>query len=135
MAAIVLGRVLYPAQYQDALNRRVQWQRTLKEIFKKVDFIALPTLQGLPPPIPRVGKIALLEARMLILQNTVAVNLAGNPALAMPVPITDKKVPVTSLQLIGPRLSEAKLLNVGRLIESRQPERIRQIAPSNSAQP
>jgi amidase len=53
----------------------------------------------------------------------------------MPVPITDKNVPVTSLQLVGPRLSEAKLLNVGRLIESSQPKRIRQIAPSNSAQP
>ena len=54
---------------------------------------------------------------MLILQNTVAVNLAGNPALAVPVPVDDKNVPLTSLQLVGRPLSEAELLNAGRLIE------------------
>jgi Asp-tRNA(Asn)/Glu-tRNA(Gln) amidotransferase A subunit family amidase len=46
------------------------------------------------------------------------VNLAGNPALAIPIPMNDKAVSVTSLQLIGPRLSEAELLNAGRLIET-----------------
>jgi amidase len=35
----------------------------------------------------------------------------------MPVPIRDARVPVTSLQLVGPRLGEAELLNVGRLVE------------------
>jgi Asp-tRNA(Asn)/Glu-tRNA(Gln) amidotransferase A subunit family amidase len=112
---------LYPAQYRGALQRRAHWQHTLNQIFKKVDFIALPTLQGLPPPIPAVGKIALLEARVLIMQNTVAVNYAGNPALAVPIPIKDQIVPVTSLQLVGPRMSEAGLLNVGRLIEAEHP--------------
>jgi amidase len=118
MGVIVLGRVLYPAQYRGALQRRAQWQRALQQIFKKVDFIALPTLQGLPPTIPYVGNIALLEARMLIMQNTVAVNLAGNPALAVPIPLRNKSMPVTSLQLVGPRLSEAALLNAGRLVEA-----------------
>jgi Asp-tRNA(Asn)/Glu-tRNA(Gln) amidotransferase A subunit family amidase len=55
---------------------------------------------------------------MLKLQNTVPVNFAGNPALAMPIPLHDEEVPVTSLQLIGPRLSEAQLLNAGRLLEA-----------------
>jgi hypothetical protein len=32
----------------------------------------------------------------------------------------DKTVPVTSLQLVGPRLSEAALLNAGRLIEAKR---------------
>jgi len=45
------------------------------------------------------------------------VNFAGNPALAIPIPVNDKRIPVTSLQLVGPRLSEAELLNAGRLIE------------------
>jgi amidase len=52
------------------------------------------------------------------LQNTVAVNFAGNPALAVPVPLHRAKAPVTSLQLIGPRLAEADLLNAGRLVEN-----------------
>ena len=57
---------------------------------------------------------------MLDLQNTVAVNFAGNPALALPIPLhdTQTEVAVTSLQLIGPRLSEAQLLNAGRLVEA-----------------
>ena len=105
-------------RYRAALNRRAQWERDLRQIFKKVDFIALPTLQILPPRIPSIGRIALLEARVLVAQNTVAVNFAGNPALAIPIPVADKSIPVTSLQLIGPRLSEAALLNAGRLIEA-----------------
>jgi Asp-tRNA(Asn)/Glu-tRNA(Gln) amidotransferase A subunit family amidase len=81
---------------------------------------------------------------MLQLQNTVAVNFAGNPAVALPIPLHhevkvavkraqspagasrdsldcqmhDASVAVTSLQLIGPRLSEAQLLNAGRLVEA-----------------
>jgi len=48
------------------------------------------------------------------------VNFAGNPALALPIPVKDKRVPLTSLQLIGRPFDEAGLLNVGRLIESSQ---------------
>jgi amidase len=116
-AALAVGRVLYLTEYQNALRRRPVWQRTLHQLFRKVDFIALPTLQTLPPRIPVFSKIPIVEALLLDRQNTVAVNLAGNPALAMPVPVNDKRVPVTSLQLVGPPLSEAKLLNAGRLIE------------------
>jgi amidase len=116
-AAILLGRLLYPIQYRAALRRRAEWQHALHHVFQKVDFIALPTLQVIPPRIPTIGGIALLEAQVLSLQNTVAVNFAGNPALAVPVPLVRDHFPVTSLQLVGPRLSEAELLNAGRLIE------------------
>jgi Asp-tRNA(Asn)/Glu-tRNA(Gln) amidotransferase A subunit family amidase len=44
-----------------------------------VDFIALPTVQTPPRPIPLNLRIGLLEALMLERQNTVAVNFAGNP--------------------------------------------------------
>ena len=116
-AAILLGRLLYPGQYHSALHRRAEWEHALNEVFKKVDFIALPTLQVRPPAIPWFGKIALLEARVLNLQNTVAVNFAGNPALAVPVPLRRESFPVTSLQLVGPKFSEAELLNAGRFVE------------------
>jgi amidase len=130
-AVILLGRLLYPAQYQTALHRLREWRHALHKIFKKVDFIALPTLQVMPPRIPIIGKIALLEARILKMQNTAAVNFAGNPALAIPIPIEHERIPVTSLQLVGPRLSEAELLNAGRLIEA---ERSRPDRPINSGE-
>jgi amidase len=139
-AIMVLGEFDYTTNYRNALQRRAAWQHALRQVFKKVDFIALPTLQTLPPKIPLVGKtalleaqIALFEAQMLGLQNTVAVNFAGNPALAIPIPVNDKAVPFTSLQLVGPRLSEAQLLNAGRLIEARYPQLDRRVTPAKSA--
>jgi len=116
-SAIRLGRIAYRTSYDEAVARQANWQNTLIEIFKKVDFIALPTVQAPPKPIP-MFRIGIMEARMLDLQNTVAVNLAGNPALALPIPLHDADVAVTSLQLVGPRLGEAQLLNAGRLVEA-----------------
>ena len=116
-SVIRLGQITYTAAYRGALARQRAWQQTLSNVFEKVDFIALPTLQSSPPSIPLNLRIGILEAQMLNIMNTVAVNFAGNPALAMPVPVRGEKIPVTSLQLIGPRLSEAELLNAGRLVE------------------
>ena len=115
---ILTGQVTYTTNYRAALKRRAAWQQTLAGVFEKVDFIALPTLQKSPPEMPLLNlRIGILEALVLQIQNTVAVNFAGNPALAMPVPVKNQKIPVTSLQLIGPNLSEASLLNAGRLVE------------------
>ena len=117
-AGILLGELEYKNNYRAAKLARSEWQHTLRQVFKKVDFIAVPTLQKLPPRIPFFGRSAAFEALVLDIQNTEAVNFAGNPALAIPIPVEAKDVRVTSLQLIGPRLSEADLLNAGRLIES-----------------
>ncbi len=114
---ILVGRLAAGKKYEEAVARQRVWQNALRSVFAKVDFIALPTMQSTPPILPPVLEIGLLEARMLVLQNTVAVNFAGNPALALPVPLGKASVPVTSLQLIGPRQQEAGLLNAGRLVE------------------
>jgi amidase len=116
-AAIALGQIEFTTNYKAALSREATWRRTLRQLFTHVDFIALPTLKKLPPRIPIIGGTPVFEALVLGLENTAAVNYAGNPALAMPVPIDDREVPVTSLQLIGPRLSEAQLLSAGHLVE------------------
>jgi amidase len=117
-AAILAGRISYPILYRGALARRAEWQHALAQVFEKVDFIALPTLQSAPPSIPADLKIGLLEVFVLDFQNTVAANFAGNPALAVPIPMHHDKVHLTSLQLIGPQRSEAELLNAGRLVEA-----------------
>ncbi len=112
------GELALATGYRGALTRQDEWRETLNDVFRKVDFIALPTLQTTPPGIPPDLKIGLIEGLMLEVQNTVAVNFAGDPALAVPIPIKNADVPVTSLQLIGPRLHEAQLLNAGRLVEA-----------------
>jgi amidase len=114
---IQFGQLTYTTGYRNALARRSAWQRTLSKVFEKVDLIALPTLQKTPPEKPLLNlRIGIMEAHLLQVQNTVAVNFAGNPALAIPVPMRHGKVP-SSLQLIGPQLAEADLLNAGRLVE------------------
>ena len=114
---IQFGQITYATGYRSALARRSAWQRTLSKVFEKVDLIALPTLQKTPPEKPLLNlRIGIMEAHLLQVQNTVAVNFAGNPALAIPVPMRHGKVP-SSLQLIGPQLAEADLLNAGRLVE------------------
>jgi amidase len=114
------GEGEYRKNYKGALKRQAAWQHDLRQVFEKVDFIALPTLQKLPPKFPFFGRTVVFELQVFDMQNNVAVNFAGNPALAIPIPMPakGKTVPVTSLQLVGPRLSEAELLNAGRLIEA-----------------
>lgn len=119
--ALLLGKIEYNTTYPAALKRRVEWQHTLRQTFREVDFIALPTMRKTPPRIPETGSSPLFETVVFDQQNTVAMNLSGNPALAVPIPLDgDESVPKTSLQLVGPPKHEAELLNAARLLHSNQ---------------
>ncbi|HTU74129.1 MAG TPA: amidase [Trebonia sp.] len=85
------------------------WKATLDGLWAQVDVLALPTLLGFPP--------FLEDARDMfkIRGLTSPVNVAGLPALALPVASTGR-LPA-SLQLIGPAGSEERLLAAGLLIE------------------
>jgi amidase len=117
-AVIALGGVQYKTAYPEALRKQAAWKSELRHVFNNVDFIALPTLKNVPLHLPLFGGTVAFEARVLALQNTQAVNFGGVPALAIPIPIAHQSVPVTSLQLVGPRFAEADLLNAGRLVEA-----------------
>lgn len=121
-AVIILGATAYPAGYREALERQNEWKRTVRAVFRHVDFIAVPTLRDIPPVLPWIGGTAAFEARIFSMQNTAPVNLAGNPAIAFPIPLSDRKVPVTSLQLIGPWMSEARLINAARIVMNERPD-------------
>lgn len=116
-AVVALGQLQYHTTYPAAVERQAKWKADMKRALRNVDFIALPTMQTLPPRVPVFGGTPAFEARVLGIQNTQAVNFAGVPAVAVPVPVDDRVVPVTSLQLIGPPRSEAALLNAARLVE------------------
>lgn len=119
---ILSGQLEFTTNFKDAVKRKARWQRDLDRVFDKVDLIALPTMQQLPPSMPWFGTGPAFEWLVFNSQNTLAVNFAGNPALAVPIRMpkvhkNDKTAPVTSLQLIGPKYSEAQLVNAGRLLE------------------
>ena len=77
-------------------------------MFDHFAVVAMPTLPVLAPkltdPNPRNGA------------HSAPVNLAGVPALALPVP-TGGPIPA-SIQLVGPPRSEATLLSLGALVEA-----------------
>jgi amidase len=92
--------------------RRAQgaWQARLAACFERVELLAMPTLRTFPPTLDDAD--AVLRAIL-----TMAVNVAGVPALAMPVPAATGPV-AASLQLVGPARGEERLLAAGRRIEA-----------------
>jgi amidase len=74
-----------------------------------VDFLVTPTLTIFPPPLGEGDDL-------LVARCTLPVNLAGVPALALPVP-TGGPLPA-SIHLIGPAGSEDRLLAAGAWLEA-----------------
>jgi amidase len=85
------------------------WQQELAALFDQVDFLVTPTLTIFPPALDDGNDL-------LVARCTIPVNLAGVPALALPVP-TSGPLPA-SIQLIGPAGSEEQLLAAGTWLES-----------------
>jgi amidase len=98
-----------PAALGRARLQAPRWRAALAELWDRVDLLALPTLLGFPPALG--DSRTLLRIRGL----TSPVNLAGLPALALPVP-TGGPLPA-SVQLIGPPGGEERLLAAGAVLE------------------
>ncbi len=92
-----------------AADGRVRWQAQLAALFDRFDLLVAPTLGILPPTLDRATE--LLEARY-----TMPVNLAGVPALALPVP-AHGPLPA-SIQLISAPGTEERLLAAGAVVEA-----------------
>ncbi len=96
------------ADQRDAASRTRQEVRDwFAAMLDRHPFLALPTLVGAPPLLGERG--------MSLTVLTMPANLAGLPALALPVP-SPTGLPA-SLQLIGPPGSEEQLIALGRVIE------------------
>jgi amidase len=102
-----------PAQVAVAEAVIACWRETLAALWQRVDFLAAPTLLGYPPLLDQPDLMFKLRAL------TSPVNAAGLPALALPVPARGTAVgPIPpSIQLIGPRDSEERLLAAGARLE------------------
>lgn len=108
VARLELGASISEAALADARARKLTWLEELAEVFTRVELLALPTLRAWPP--------GLGDADPHMTAHTAAVNLAGVPALSMPVP-SGGPLPA-SLQLVGPAGSEAGLLAAGVVVEA-----------------
>jgi amidase len=91
-----------------AAGRR--WRAQLAGVFGEVDLLVLPTLLGFPPVLDDAGRMAACRGA------TAAVNLAGVPALSLPVR-SDGPLPA-ALQLVGPHGADALVLAAGAWLEA-----------------
>ncbi len=111
---IMIGTYALSAGYYDAYYLKAQQVRRLiadefRRAFEEVDVLAGPTS---PTTAFRLGEKTDDPVQMYLSDiYTIAVNLAGLPALAIPAGFAEG-LPV-GLQLIGNYFSEARLLNVG----------------------
>lgn len=110
---IMVGTYVLSAGYYDAYYLKAQKIRRLirddfVSAFKKVDVILSPTA---PTPAFKLGEKANDPLSMYLSDiYTIAVNLAGLPAISIPAGFVNQ-LPV-GMQLIGNLFAEAKLLNV-----------------------
>ncbi len=117
---IILGTFVLSAGYYDAYYERAQRVRTLirrdfESAFNQVDLIAAPTSPFVAFPLGARTEdpLAMYQADV----HTLAVSLAGLPALSAPAGFVDG-LPV-GLQLIAPWLQEARLLAAAQAYEDR----------------
>jgi aspartyl-tRNA(Asn)/glutamyl-tRNA(Gln) amidotransferase subunit A len=121
---IILGTYVLSSGYYDAYYSRAQKIRTLirrdfENAFQTVDAILSPVA---PTPARRIGSFADDPMHEYLSDVfTLSANLAGIPGISIPCGTTDfdggTALP-TGLQILGPHLGEARLLQVAKAAES-----------------
>ncbi len=97
--------------------RAKAWRSSLLALFDRVDLLVLPTLPSRPPRLDQLDPTTLLAVITGLCQQVAPFNLAGVPALSIPVPLAGSRIPA-GLQLVGPPNGEERLLPVGCRIEA-----------------
>ena len=115
---IMLGAYALSAGYYDAYYLKAQQVRTLirqdfARVFERVDVLVTPTSPVVAFPMGE--KTADPVQMYLIDVCTLPINIAGLPAISVPCGFSDG-LPV-GMQLIGPQLSEERLLNTAYAYE------------------
>ncbi|HEX4864103.1 MAG TPA: amidase [Acidimicrobiales bacterium] len=96
-------------QVAEAWDEEGRWGEEMQAVFGRVDLLALPVLAEAPPSLENAARLS--ETRY-----AAPFNLAGVPALAMPVRGVERAMPA-SLQLVGTADSEEMLCAVAAVIE------------------
>jgi amidase len=103
------GMATAPHDLADALASQERWKAVLAAVFDIVELLALPTLVAFPPALEKADVFSFTL-------GTMPVNLAGLPALSLPVPAAGP-LPA-SLQLVAPPGEEDLLLATGLALEA-----------------
>jgi amidase len=109
-AKLLAGGTIGDRELEEALKMGARWSAELLDLLDRVHVLALPTIPC-PPPL-------LSDPWARLVWLTAPINLAGLPALAMPVPARVAGELPASLQLVGRRRAERWLLTLGARVEA-----------------
>lgn len=114
-----LGLATTSAEYAQVAIWRRAFAGGLTRIFNDVDMIIAPVLPILPFTVSEMDTVgdAPPIAAAGLMRFTLPFNLAGVPSLTLPMARTSEGMPL-GFQIIGPELSEAKLLSAGAAYEA-----------------
>lgn len=124
---IILGTYVLSKGYYDAYYKKAQKVRRLiieefEEIFKEVDFLITPTTPTLPF---KLGEKSLDPLKMYLSDVfTVGANIAGLPAINLPIGWSQDKLPI-GMQIIGPRFADNRVFFIAKAIEELIKSRIK----------
>lgn len=116
---IILGTYVLSSGYYDAYYKKAQQVRTLvqkefNDAFKKYDILLTPTA---PTVAFEIGAKSNNPLEMYLADIcTVPVNIAGLPAISVPVGVDNNGMPI-GMQLIGNKFEEEKILNAAYTLE------------------
>jgi len=114
--SLVLSSEYYDTWYRKALQGRTLIKNAYKKLFGQFDMILSPVV---PSTAYKLGEINSDPVKMLMSDiYTLSVNLAGLPAAALPCGFDKLGLPI-GFQLIGDAFSEKKLIDAGRVYQSR----------------
>ena len=111
----VLGGASVPTGVYIEQRRQMQIARnTIDDLFKDVDVLIAPTNMVMPRTIAEILQNPAQEGSLI--RNTLPFNVLGIPAISVPCGFTRAGLPI-GLQVIGPRLAEARVLALAHAYE------------------
>ncbi len=114
LGTFVLSAGYYDAYYLKAMKVRTLIKKDFEEALKKVDVILSPIS---PSTAFKIGEKTADPLEMYLADvYTAAVNLAGNPAIALPCGFDSNKMPI-GMQLIGRYFEEELIMNFSHQYE------------------
>lgn len=116
----VLNSGFYDAYYLKALKARKVIRREFEEAFQRVDALMTPVS---PTPAFQLGSVSTPLEMYMADAFTIPVNLAGLPGISFNAGFNSEGLPL-GVQLIGPRWSDALLLDMASSLGHRREGRI-----------
>jgi len=111
----IMGGAAVTAQVYIEQRRRMTIARnTIADVFRDVDVLVAPTCMTVPETIEAVLANPAREASLI--RNTLPFNVLGIPAISVPCGFTRGGLPI-GMQIIGPRLGEARVLALAHAYE------------------